>query len=200
MDIIFIKKGISKVSTTEKINDNVFKIKADSNVYVLVKEKIVIDTGRRENRKLVVDCLKKIIPADKIKKVIFTHLHYDHIGNFDIFINAIFYASKDEIEHFNKNRFSAVLDEFMAKGFNAKLNVLERLDGFDIIKVPGHTSGSIALFYKKEKILFSGDTLFFNELYGRVDLPGSKPMKMKESLEKLKKIDYKILCPGHEYR
>jgi len=188
------------VSHIEKVTNNVFKLKADSNVYVLVKEKIVIDTGSRKNRDVLIDNLEKIISFKQIKKVIFTHLHYDHIGNFDLFVNAKFYASKQEIDYFNKRKFFTTLSYSIAKRFNIKLNPLEKLPGFEIIKTPGHTLGSIALFYKKEKILFSGDTLFFNNLFGRVDLPSSRPLKMRSSLKTLKEIDYKILCPGHEYK
>lgn len=187
------------MSIIEKITNNVFKLKADSNVYVLIKEKIVIDTGNRKNRDILINNFGKIISFDKINKVIFTHLHYDHIGNFDLFANAKFYASKEEIDYFNKHKFLASLSYSIMKKFNIKLNPIDELPGFDMIKTPGHTLGSIALFYKKEKILFSGDTLFFNNLFGRVDLPSSRPLKIRNSLKKLKEIKYKILCPGHEY-
>ena len=63
-----------------------------------------------------------------------------------------------------------------------------------IIKTPGHTRGSVCFLY--EDVLFSGDTIFHNGI-GRTDLPGGSETEMKNSLEKLKKIDYKILCPGH---
>ena len=82
--------------------------------------------------------------------------------------------------------------------FKVKLSPLKDLLGLKIIKTPGHTKGSICLYYQKEKILFSGDTLFYNG-FGRIDFPFSDPGKMEESLEKLKKIKYKILAPGHDY-
>jgi len=63
-----------------------------------------------------------------------------------------------------------------------------------IIETPGHTFDSKCYLYKK--ILFSGDTLFHRGI-GRIDFPESKPEKMRESLEKLRRLNYKILCPGH---
>ncbi len=184
----------------ERISEDVLKLNVDSNVY-LFKKKLVIDTGPKSYKDVVREEVGKIVSLDKIEKVVFTHLHADHIGNFDLFVNAKFYASKESVEDFNKMAARTVLDPFLAKQFNKiKLNVLERLEGFKIIKTPGHSRGSMCLFYEKDKILFSGDTLFFNENIGRLDLFTSVPKKMQESLAKLKKLDYRILAPGHDYR
>ena len=176
----------------EKISENVYKINAGSNVYYLEKEKVLIDTGIEE----YYETLKSEIDCDSIKMVIFTHLHYDHIGNFELFKNAKFYASKKEIEFFEKNPFGAILDKNLVKWFKVKLNDVSTLKIFKIIETPGHTGGSICLLYKD--VLFTGDTLFDCGC-GRVDLPSSEPSLMKESLEKIKKIKYKYFCPGHDY-
>jgi glyoxylase-like metal-dependent hydrolase (beta-lactamase superfamily II) len=183
----------------EKLADNVWKLNVDSNVYFLdFKEKMIIDTGPPDYKEKVRKELSKKVALDKVDRVIFTHLHYDHAGNFDLFPNAKFYASEEEIRLFNKDKANAILHPVIAEKFDVRLNPLKSLEGFDIIKTPGHTSGSISLFYKKEKILFSGDTLFFNG-YGRLDLPTSEAQKMGESLNKLKELDFKILAPGHDY-
>lgn len=183
----------------EKIGEDIWKLNVDSNVYFLnLKEKIVIDTGPEEYKDKVKDEIKRIIDLRKIEKVIFTHLHYDHIGNFDIFEKAEFFASEEEIKSFNDDKTGAILSPALAKKFNVRLKPLKQLDDFEIISSPGHTRGSICLFYIKEKILFSGDTLFYNG-YGRLDLPMSVPEKMRETLKNLKKLNYKILAPGHDY-
>ena len=183
----------------EKLAENIWKLNVDSNIYFLdLDEKIIIDAGPRNYKKEVIESLSEIVDLKKIDKVIFTHLHYDHIGNFDIFPNAKFYASPEEVEYFKQNKFFAIGDPLLAAKFNVELLPLEELDGFDIIKTPGHTKGSFCLLYKKEKILFSGDTLFFNG-YGRIDFPGSAPEKMETSLNLLKGMDYKVLAPGHDY-
>jgi hydroxyacylglutathione hydrolase len=183
----------------EKIADNVWKLNADSNIYFLdLERKIIIDAGPSEYKDIVVREIKKVVDPAHVDLVIFTHLHYDHIGNFDIFTNAKFYASRAAISIYKNNKLAAILDPDIASVFNVDLHPLIHLEGFDIIDTPGHTKESFCLFYKKEKILFSGDTLFLHG-YGRIDLPTSTPDKMDKSLEKLKKIKYKLLAPGHDY-
>jgi len=184
----------------EKITNNIWKIKADSNVYFLdFDEKILIDTGNRANRNILLQFLKPLVDFDNIDRVIFTHLHYDHIGNFDLFKNAKFYASEREIKDFKENSLNAALDKEIINKFNIELQPIKDFNGLKIIYTPGHTKGSICLWYAKEKILFSGDTLFFRKQIGRVDLPTSAPKELHESLIALLKYNFKILCPGHEY-
>jgi len=189
-------------SIISRITDKVWKLSSDGNLYFLdFDKKIIIDTGARSNVHIVRQFLSKIIDFEKVGIVIFTHLHFDHVGNFDLFPNAEFYASAESIEDFQENPFGCVLMQDIAvKLKSVKLNPLpDRFYGLEIIKTPGHTRGSICLWYPEEKILFSGDTLFFNRNMGRLDLPTSVPDKMNESLMKLVAYNYKILCPGHDY-
>lgn len=184
----------------ERVSENVWKLKADGNIYVLQKEAVVIDTGNRANRSLVEQFLSKIIPFEDVKKVIFTHLHYDHIGNFDLFENAEFFASQEEIDCFEKSPDKTVLDKLIAKKFKGiKLSPAQgRINGLEVIKTPGHTRGSICLWEPVEKMLFSGDTLLMKG-HGRTDLPTSAPAEMQSTILKLLNYNYRILCPGHEY-
>jgi hydroxyacylglutathione hydrolase len=189
-------------SIIEKVTDNIWKVKANSNIYFLnFNKKILIDVGDRAYRQRVKTYLSKVVDFDKIDIVIFTHLHFDHIGNFDLFKNAKFYASEQSIKDFNKDPVATVLLQDIAEKFKSvKLNKLpENFNGLKIIETAGHTKGSICLWYEKEKILFSGDTLFFNKNIGRLDLPTSIPEKMQESLITLVNYNYKVLCPGHDY-
>ena len=73
------------------------------------------------------------------------------------------------------------------------------LDGTDIrltvLHTPGHSPGSVCLL--GEGVLFSGDTLFAGGI-GRVDLPGSIPRAMMESLARLVELDpATVVYPGH---
>ena len=66
-----------------------------------------------------------------------------------------------------------------------------------IINTPGHTPGSVCLYWPEEKVLFSGDTLF-RMGYGRTDLPGGNMLQLIDSLEHLFTLPSDVLVyPGH---
>jgi len=190
---------VALISMMKEIAPKVWKLNVDSNVYFLdFKEKVIVDCGPKAYRAVVEEEVSNRVDLAKVDRVILTHLHYDHIGNFDLFPNAKFYASAEEISLLKKNKMYAIGDPLLAMKFKVKLHVLKDGLGLKVIKTPGHTKGSVCIYYAKEKVLFSGDTLFFNG-FGRIDFPFSDPGKMEESLESLKKIGYKILAPGHDY-
>jgi len=184
----------------EKISENVWKLNVDSNVYLIDKrEKILIDTGPREYKEEVERALKRICEPEDINKVIFTHLHYDHSGNADLFKNARFFASEQEIKDMEENAAGVLFyPEIINMFADIKLEPVKDDGLIKVIEVPGHTKGSIALWLEEEKVLFSGDTLFFNGI-GRTDLPTSDAAKMEESLKRIRGIPYEILAPGHDY-
>jgi glyoxylase-like metal-dependent hydrolase (beta-lactamase superfamily II) len=171
-----------------------------SNCYLIKKGKknIMIDTSSSGNKNAIINELKILgLDVSEIDIILLTHLHYDHVGNLDLFKNAKIYASLKEIEDFKKSPSWAVL------GNHDELRKIKFLDAsklklkdFKLIEVPGHTGGSIAFYMPEEKILFSGDTVF-EEGIGRTDLPTSIPEKMEKSVEKLMNIKFKVLCAGH---
>lgn len=68
---------------------------------------------------------------------------------------------------------------------------------FQILETPGHTPGSICLYWEKEKVLLSGDTLF-QMGYGRTDLPGGNMHELIMSLESLFALPANVhVYPGH---
>ena len=68
----------------------------------------------------------------------------------------------------------------------------------DVIHTPGHTEGSICLYFPAEKKLIAGDTLFAGSI-GRTDLPGGSMEKIISSLhEKVLALpDETVVVPGH---
>jgi hydroxyacylglutathione hydrolase len=186
-----------------EVSKDVFKVSGVSNIYFLKKYSLLIDTGSQEDKELLKKHLGSVVNLDSIKTVVFTHLHYDHSSNTDLFKNAKFYASKKEIDNFNKDALGTVLNSATVKNLKdiKLLEVTKEIipEHIQIINVPGHTSGSIALYDFKNKILFSGDTLFYNLVIGRYDLPTSSPKDMNKSLEVLTTLNVDVLCPGHDY-
>ncbi len=166
---------------------------------ILDEQPVIIDTGLRSERRFIEMFLSRLVEFSNVKKVIFTHLHYDHIGNFDLFPNATFYASQEEIESCKQDKKGTILKEDIAERFNVNLQPMVSDSMFEVIKTPGHTKGSMCLLYKKQKILFSGDTIFSSKIVGRTDLPTSVPDLLQQSLMQLAEIKFKVLCPGHDY-
>ena len=157
------------------ITKNTYKLYFDtfgSNVYILKLDKnILIDTSSKDNEQELLNDLKELNLSPKdIDIILLTHTHWDHNGNLNLFSNAKVY-SKENISDLS-------------------------LPNLKVIKTPGHTKDSVCFLYKD--ILFSGDTMFNNGYVGRTDFQESEPDKMLVSLDNLKKIKYKILCPGHE--
>ena len=125
-----------------------------------------------------------------LKYILNTHHHFDHIGgNKDLKkkYNSIVIGYKDDA-----NRIPGVdilLEDnqiWKANNFEAK-----------IMHIPGHTTGHIGFHFFKEKLIFTGDTLFSLGC-GKIFEGTYEDMFM--SLNKIKKLpqDTKIYC-GHEY-
>ena len=136
-------------------------------------------------------CDKKI--DQKYKKLDFilnTHHHFDHIGGNEELKRK--YGSKVLGFEKEKKRIPS-LDVLLKDGQKFKIGNLD----FKTIFIPGHTSGHIAFYFEKEKVVFTGDTLFSLGC-GRI-FEGTY-QQMFNSLNKIKNLpeDTKIYC-GHEY-
>lgn len=189
--------------TIKQITQNITQINNDSNIYIIKDLNLAIDAGNKQYFKQTKEELNKTINPKQIKSVILTHIHYDHIGCYTLFPNAKFYASDKIIEDYNQNKLNYILSQEITNEFNKiqlhPISELELPKQYQIIETPGHCKSCICIYDKENQILFSGDTLFDNNMVGRTDLPKSEPEKQENSLNKLKQLDIKILCPGHNY-
>lgn len=189
-----------------QINENITLIEGtghNSNCYIIRgKINVLVDTGTRYN----FECLKKHIKK-KVDLIINTHCHYDHIG-----CNALLkreygaklaahsldakYISSGNARHTCSVIFQEELKTITVDMLVKDNDTIEDTD-LVVIHTPGHTEGGICLYDKKDKILFSGDTIFANGGIGRTDLPGGDHAILVSSIEALSKLDVKIILPGH---
>ncbi len=65
-----------------------------------------------------------------------------------------------------------------------------------VIHTPGHSPGSVSLYWPRHKALFTGDVLFKDGL-GRTDLPGGNGDTLKKSIGELAFFDVEWFFPGH---
>jgi len=126
----------------------------------------------------------------KLDFILNTHHHSDHVGGNKELKQK--YNSKVLGFKNDKNRIPGI-DEVLKDNQKFRIGLLN----FTTIFIPGHTSGHIAFYFKKEKVIFTGDTLFSLGC-GRIFEGTSE--QMFRSLNKLKNLplDTKVYC-GHEY-
>ena len=136
----------------------------------------------------IIDFLKK--NNLKLNFILNTHHHYDHVG-----------GNNELKKIYNAKVIGFKEDSHRIPGIDIKLKNNEKwIFGNSTVKVlhiPGHTLGHICFFFEKEKVAFTGDTLFSLGC-GRIFEGDYK--QMLTSLNKIKKLpkDTKIYC-GHEY-
>ena len=126
----------------------------------------------------------------KLDFILNTHHHYDHVGGNEELKKK--YNSKVLGFEKDKKRIPEI-DILLKDGQEFKIGNLN----FRTIFIPGHTSGHIAFYFEKEKVIFTGDTLFS---LGCGKVFEGTYQQMFDSLNKIKKLPgkTKIYC-GHEY-
>ena len=167
----------------------IIKCLKDNYSYVIIDEKYnhacVVDPSEAEP---IINFLEN--KNIKLKFVLNTHHHYDHVGG----NNDLKKKYKIKIIGFKNDKKRIPNIDILLEN-----NEIWKSENFEakIIHIPGHTSGHICFYFIKEKIAFTGDTLFSLGC-GRI-FEGTYE-QMYNSLNKLKKLppDTKIYC-GHEY-
>ncbi len=172
------------------------------NCYVLIddvtKNCIIVDPGDwAEN------IISKILEFEATPKaILLTHGHYDHTGAVDELrehYGIKVYANKEEEQVLSNRRLHLGTKTVCPDEFFTDEQILE-WEGFSIkvLHTPGHTPGGSCFYLEKEKVLFSGDTLF-HESVGRTDFQGGSMAALIQGIkEKLFVLPEDVLVyPGH---
>jgi hydroxyacylglutathione hydrolase len=140
---------------------------------------------------------------NKVQMILCTHSHPDHIEAIERFDdNVLRTIGKEEYAYLHdggRELFMATGCTLPKRPFTVFLNEgIANIGGkdFQIIHTPGHSPGSICLYWKEKRTLISGDTLFYMGV-GRTDLPGGNMELLAGSLAKLAQLDIECLIPGH---
>ncbi len=176
----------------------------------VTKEAIVIDPGDEVER-----ILKKVVAHGlKLKSIVHTHTHLDHIGGTTALqkaTNARMLMHKEDLFLYEnmemQGRYLGMSDsqimapvppdEFLIDGYGISAGTLEG----QTFHIPGHTPGSCAFYFPKAGatgLLFPGDTLFAGSI-GRTDLwKGDYDQEISSIKKKLLTLDDEVvIIPGH---
>ncbi|MFO7838592.1 MAG: MBL fold metallo-hydrolase [Desulfosalsimonadaceae bacterium] len=139
---------------------------------------------------------------DDIGLVLVTHAHPDHIEGVRLFKGRQAKIAMHEMAWQLIENFGPAIDPNM--DVNAlRPDVFLREGGkeagdtsLEVIHTPGHSPGSVSLYWQEKKVLFAGD-LIFRDGIGRTDIPGGDGAQLKASIRRLAELDIEILLPGH---
>jgi hydroxyacylglutathione hydrolase len=167
------------------------------------KKKLLIDPGHYHLFGHVRDNLSMLsLSPEDIDVVIITHAHPDHMEAVKIFAGsptmiAVYSGEMDFIRKVAPHYGEALgipnfePDILLQEG---DLNIGGKR--FEVIHTPGHSPGSLCLYWPDEKVLFTGDVVF-NQGIGRTDLPGGNGQALKESIKNISGLDVEYLLTGH---
>lgn len=178
-----------------------------TNCYILInvntKEAVIVDPG--DDAKVIMQTISDE-QAEPVA-ILLTHAHFDHMLAADEIKNQYnipVYMGADEVS-LASDANANLSDEF---GCTCRLSAdctVNDSDTFELAgflfetaATPGHTKGSVCYFLRSEKILLSGDTLFY-ESVGRTDFPTGSLRQLAASIQdRLMKLpNDTCVLPGH---
>lgn len=179
----------------------------DCAVYIIdAGDLVLIDSGAGTSfKKLVANITNSGLDPKKLKAILVTHAHIDHIGALRQFrdefgLKVIAHElDADNIERGTRVGAEAYGIDYTPCPIDMRIKGNEESLAFGkyelkVIHIPGHTPGSIAAYIETS----DGRVLFGQDIHGPY-LPewGADRAKAKESLQKLIDLKADILCEGH---
>jgi hydroxyacylglutathione hydrolase len=179
------------------------------------KPHIIIDPGHITNEfgENCFDDLAKAIgddgfKVDDIGLIINTHSHLDHCQANELVVRksgawVTLSQEEDEFRRTSGERLNSMLGAkspdftplFYLKEGELNLGAKNKVR-LQVFLTPGHSPGSICLYWPDTRILITGDVVFYGSI-GRTDFPGGSLSLLKKSIDKLSQLDVDYLVPGH---
>lgn len=137
------------------------------------------------------------VDYDRIGLVILTHGHPDHCEaavsiqkETDALIAM--HRADEEMYQMLGGRVDIHLQDGMLELAGVKESSLQ------ILHSPGHSPGHVTIYWPCRKVLVAGDCIFYRST-GRTDFPGGSSEALRNSIERLSRLDIEYLLCGHPY-
>ena len=166
---------------------------------------ILIDPGHAAYFSHVSDGLRRLgLSVTDIDLVVCTHAHPDHVEAVRLFadtpaliaLHRAEWRLVEEMAPVLKASMNIELEHFMPDFFVTEGAMTIGDIDLTIYHTPGHSPGGVCLYWPAEQALFSGDLIFKGGL-GRTDLPGGNGSQLKESIQRMGRLESAWLLPGH---
>jgi glyoxylase-like metal-dependent hydrolase (beta-lactamase superfamily II) len=180
---------------------NLYLVEAD-------EARMVVDAGTGQAPDALLEEIGDHAGPGSVDKIYLTHWHHDHVGGAAALREATgaeVFVHEDEADAIREGDGRRTLGAMMGAGMEAcpvtDLREGEALElgdvAFDILLLPGHSPAHTALWHEPSGTLVSGDVVFENGSFGRVDLPGGDGEILVESLERVADLEPEAFYPGH---
>ncbi len=180
-------------------NTYVFANALSNNRHVIVDPGYITTPQYREPGlgRLVKEMEGDGIAAGAIGLVILTHSHRDHCESASVIrekMGALVALHEADEDTYKKS--GGRVDFYLQEGELVLGG--ENQTRLEIYHSPGHSPGHLTIYWPSQKVLIAGDVLFYRNT-GRFDTPGGSGQVLKESIEKLSKLEIEYLLCGHPY-
>ena len=144
------------------------------------------------------------LEVDDIGMAICTHGHPDHLEGMSRFKDLPAQTAMGEIEWQFCREMAPQLQSALGMTIDGLTPDILLTEGdltigdvhLEVYHTPGHSPGSVCLYWPDEKVLITGDLIFKDGL-GRTDLPGGNGAQIKESIKRMASLDVEWVLPGH---
>lgn len=201
------------LENTYLIDGTIFGMKGGLATYLVRgQQSALVDSGTRDGANEIIQALRSL-GAFPVDKIILTHEHWDHTQG----ANSLVQAMGGHVTVYASGKAKPTIENPALMNYDYGVGTIEPVKNIvpleegdvidlggvelEVIGVPGHTPGHMALYDKASKNIFLGDSIG-NKIDSTAFLPSHNPPwfdkeQFYRTLDRLKKVEFKSVCLAH---